>query len=128
MIVLDASVAIAVLDSDDAHHAASVALLTAHLGEPMAMSALTLAEVLVRPAQLGTADQVATRLREIGVTTLPLADDDAVTLARVCAETRLRMPDAVVLHAAESRGATVATADAALAHAARRRGIPVHEA
>lgn len=128
MIVLDASIVIALLDADDTHHARASALLDDHLTEPLAISALTLAEVLVRPAITGVADTIDAQVRALGVTVLPVDSEDALALARTRAETRLRMPDAVVVHTAESTGAALATADAGLARAARERGLVVHEA
>lgn len=123
MIVLDASIVIALLDADDAHHAAADHLLREHLGEGFAMSALTLAEVLVRPVQTESAERVETALRALGVSVLPVASDDALPLARVRATTGVRMPDAVVLHTAQVAGGALATADRALADAARGRGV-----
>ncbi|GAA1465086.1 PIN domain-containing protein [Microbacterium thalassium] len=128
MIVLDASVAIALLDRADAHHEASVTLLRDHLGDRLAISTLTLAEVLVRPARVGDADRVESGLRALGVSTLPLAAHDALALARTRAATGLRMPDAVVVHTAQAADAAIATADRTLADAARRRGLAVLEA
>ncbi len=49
MIVLDASVLIAFLDSDDTHHAAAEQLLTQAVDDDLAVNSLTLAEVLVAP-------------------------------------------------------------------------------
>jgi predicted nucleic acid-binding protein len=53
VIVLDASVLIAYLDQDDAHYAPAVWLLAdaATNGEDLAMSPITLAEVLVGPVR-----------------------------------------------------------------------------
>ncbi|GAA1851643.1 type II toxin-antitoxin system VapC family toxin [Microbacterium koreense] len=128
MIVLDASIVIALLDADDTHHSVASALLLEHLSEPLAITALTLTEVLVHPAKTGVAETINAHVRALGVTVLPVGAEDALTLARTRAETRLRMPDAVVVHAAEAAGAALATADVGLARAARERGIVVHEA
>ncbi len=51
MIVLDASVLIAFLDSDDTHHAAAEQLLTQAVDDDLAVNSLTLAEVLVAPVR-----------------------------------------------------------------------------
>ena len=53
MIVLDARVLIAYLDSDDSHHAAAEALLAEAVDDDIAANPLTLAEVLVAPARQG---------------------------------------------------------------------------
>ena len=47
-------------------------------------------------------------------------------IARIRAETRLRMPAALVLHTCEREHAELVTTDAALARVASARGIRVH--
>lgn len=51
MIVLDASVLIAYLDSEDAHHTRAETLLAKEIDDDFAASSLTVAEVLVMPAR-----------------------------------------------------------------------------
>ena len=51
MIVLDASVLIAHLDSTDAHHDAARRVLHSAAGQDLAASVLTVAEVMVGPAR-----------------------------------------------------------------------------
>src|SRR5579883_1007836 len=53
VIVLDASVVIAFLDSSDAHHASAVAALAAHQSEQLVLPASTYAEILVGPYRRG---------------------------------------------------------------------------
>jgi predicted nucleic acid-binding protein len=51
---------------------------------------------------------------------------DTVGIAEIRAATKLRMPDAVALHTAESKGAELVTTDRRLARAAEDRGVTAH--
>ena len=124
MIVLDASVLIGHFDGDDVHHGRADALLAAAQDE-LGASSLTLAEVLMVPVREGRAESVLLALRDLEVRELPVPPDDAVRLARLRAETGLRMADCCVLLVAETLGAAVATFDERLAGAAERRSLPV---
>lgn len=123
MIVLDANVIVGWLDSEDPWHTAATALLLEHSEAGYLASVLTVAEVLVHPVMKGMELHVLEHIAAIGLTTLALAIDDAVALARLRAQFHIRMPDAVVLHAAIATGATLATFDSALAGAAQRAGV-----
>jgi predicted nucleic acid-binding protein len=118
MIVLDASVLIAFLDSNDEHHEAAVSLLESSGAEPLSASTISLAEVLVAPAKAGRLDEATTALERLGVTELPVGESSARQLAEIRARTGLKMPDCCVLAAARNLGASVATFDKALAKAA----------
>ncbi len=111
MIVLDASVLIAYLDSDDDHHVAAETLLASTLDHDLGVNPLTLAEVLVVPARDGRLEPVQRALRDLEVEELPSPADAAVRLARLRASTGLRMPDCCVLLAADDAVATVASFD-----------------
>jgi predicted nucleic acid-binding protein len=125
VIVLDASVLIAYLDSDDNHHAAAETLLAGAIDDDLGANPLTLAEVLVVPARDGRLEAAWTALRDLEVGELPFPPDTAVRLAQLRANTGLKMPDCCVLLAAEGVGATVASFDARLAQAAADRNLPV---
>lgn len=125
MIVFDASVLIAHLDTSDAHHPAARALLVAAADEQLRASPVTLAEVLVGPTRAGAADRALASLTALGVQAVTWPGDLPSWLARVRVETRLRMPDACVVMAAEQVRGAVATFDERLAQAARDRGIGV---
>jgi predicted nucleic acid-binding protein len=102
LIVLDASVAIAALAANDAHHtAASIAL--AGLGDSeLVIAATTRAEILVGPSRAGGAALAAARDFVDGCETVPVtaasADDAAALRSRHRA---LSLPDAIALAVAE---------------------------
>ncbi len=127
MTVLDASVLIAHFDATDAHHRPAGTPLAAGADEPLAASARTLAEVLVGPARAGQLDRGTAAVRELGVTSVGLADDAPARLAMLRATTALGLPDCCVLLAAEQANAAVATLNARLATAARERGLTVRD-
>lgn len=123
MIVLDATVLIAYLDSDDAHHPRALTLLAREIDDDFAASPLTLAEVLVVPAREGRMDAVLRALSDLDVRELPFPADTAVKLAQLRASTRCTMPDCCVLLAAGQAHARVASFDDALNGAAIARGL-----
>ena len=125
MIVLDASVLIAYLDSDDNHHVAAEALLVGAIDDDLGANPLTLAEVLVVPARDGRLESAQTVLRELEVDELPFPRDTAVRLAQLRASTGLKMPDCCVLLAAEDAGAAVASFDDRLARTAEDHNLTV---
>ena len=125
MIVLDANVLIAHLESTDVHHQRATQLLLSAAADQFAVSPITMAEVLVGPARTHELERVQGSLRELEVTTVPLTEESPVRLANLRATTRLRMPDCCVLLAAESVGASIATFDDRLAEAASDLGIEV---
>jgi predicted nucleic acid-binding protein len=127
VIVFDASVLIAYLDGDDAQHAIAEKLLAREIDDEFAVNSLTLAEVLVAPARQRRLDQVQTALRDLDMRELPFPTGSAVQLARLRAETGLKMPDCCVLLAAEAVGARVASFDDRLRRAAVARDLPTLE-
>lgn len=109
MIVVDASVLIAFLDANDAHHPAAVELLE-NAVPPLIVHPITAAEVLVAPTRQGVADRVWSDLRAIGIE----VDDtpiDPFQLARLRVETGCKIPDCCVIAGAAARHASVATFD-----------------
>lgn len=113
MIVVDASVLIAYLDPDDAHHDAAVAVL-GDATPPLVVHPLTAAEVLVSPVKRGIAETVWADLVAIGVE-VDRTPIDPMQLARLRVETGCKMPDCCVLAAAAVRATSVATFDERLA-------------
>ncbi|MBO9578440.1 MAG: type II toxin-antitoxin system VapC family toxin [Microbacteriaceae bacterium] len=126
MITLDAGVLIAYLRPEDGHHAAAVEWLAANVLDEFGVSVVTLAEALVHPAEAGVVDTARRSLEKLGIMPVPAVAGEEARIARVRAETRLRMPDAIVVHTAEAVGGGLATTDARVARAAQARGIEAH--
>lgn len=125
MIILDASVLIAHLESSDIHHVRATALLLDHCDDEFGCSAITLAEVLVGAIRVGRGDQARKALADMGVQSIGLPADSAVELAQLRVRTGLKLSDCFVIHAAQiQRGAKVGTFDARLAAAAAALGVP----
>lgn len=122
MIILDASVLIAHLDADDAHHQRAQRLLADAARESLAASPLTLAEVLVAPARAGRLDRASAALRHLALATIPMGDEAPLRLAVLRAGTNLKLPDCCVLLAAETAEAAIATFDTHLARVATEHG------
>jgi predicted nucleic acid-binding protein len=125
VIVLDASVLIAFLAGDDVHHAAAERFLADAIDDELAVNPLTLAEIFVAPVRDGHLEAVVAALAALEVHELPFPDETSVGLARLRAETGLRLPDCCVVLAAEAQGASIATFDGRLAKQAEKRGISV---
>ena len=81
MTVIDASVLIAHLDADDAHHAQAEVLLEAAGATPLVASRLTLAQVLVGPARAGKLELAIAALAQFGIDGVGLHADASVRLA-----------------------------------------------
>jgi predicted nucleic acid-binding protein len=113
MIVVDASVLIAYLDPNDAHHDAAVEML-GDATPPLVVHPVTAAEVLVSPVRHGIAESVWADLVAIGVE-VDRSPIDPMQLARLHVETGCKMPDCCVLAVAAARAITVATFDERLA-------------
>lgn len=98
LIVLDASVGIAALTADDAHHRAASTALAALTDTELVLAATTRAEILVGPSGAGGAALAAAKDFVDGCETVPvtatIADDAAALRARHRA---LSLPDAIAL-------------------------------
>ena len=124
MIVADASWVIGLSDPTDEHHASAVALVERADGRRL-MHAVTLAECLVYPARTGQQREVAERLRT-AFEIVMMDDDSPLRWAELRVSETLRLPDAIVLDTALTKGASaIATFDERLRAAARRRGVNV---
>ena len=123
MIILDATFLIAFLDEHDPHHRDSKDLIEANFVEGFAVSAVTLAEVLVHPAKAGKEDRALSSIRRLGVKTIGVEPDGGMSIAHLRANHAIRMPDALVLHYALSTGSRIATFDRGLKTAAHEAGL-----
>ena len=125
MIVLDASPLIAYFDAADALHDRAVASVLGLGSGPLGISPLTLAEVLVGPTRNNALDIIRSGVQTLRVEEIALPQDASVRLARLRAETRLKLPDCCVVLAAQQCAATVLTFDDRLAAACERLGVPL---
>jgi predicted nucleic acid-binding protein len=114
LIVVDASVLIALLDPADVHHPAARASLAAYSDDDLRIPAHTLAEALVHPARAGKDREARRLIAALEIAVDPVDEPIAVAAARFRAGhgRALRMPDALVLAYADSQKAKrVLTAD-----------------
>ena len=125
MIVLDASVLIAHLDPDDAHHSSATLLLREPPAAPLLVHGLTLAEVLVGGVRVGRGEAMLAQLYAAGLVLAPQDEHEPLRLAELRVSSGLKLPDCCVLDAALQHGAALATFDAALAEAGQRGGLDV---
>jgi predicted nucleic acid-binding protein len=123
VIVLDSGVLIAYLNPADAHHERVVSFLVERADEPFSVATLTLSECLVHPARSDKLPIALESLRMLELDVEDMRERDAIPMARLREETRLKMPDAVVLHTAMAFAGSVATTDRALSIAAMRVGV-----
>lgn len=124
MIVLDASVLIALRTSRDAHSPAAVSIATHH--SEYVVHPVTLAEALVVPARAGLATQAHAGLIDALDFRLWRPDDgEPQRVAILRATTSLKLPDCYVLSVAADLHAGLATFDEALARAGRTLGLTV---
>lgn len=124
MIVADASVLIAHLDENDAHHERAAALLLDAAEDALAASPITIAEVLVGPARAGRLDAAHAALSRLGLREIAIGADAAARLATLRAESGLKLPDCCVLLAAQDAPAQgLLSFHDRLVAAARRLGV-----
>jgi len=127
LIVLDASALIAFLDPVDALHARAVASMIAVGPQPLGISPVTHAEVLVGPTRAGTLDRTRMAIDALAIEEIALPDDAAPRLAHLRAHGALKLPDCCVILAAQQSGAAVLTFDERLGVVARQLGVRIVE-
>jgi predicted nucleic acid-binding protein len=125
VIVLDANVLIAAFDGSDQHHNWAISFLKDTVSEELMISSLTYAEILVAPIRADRLNEFRNGIDSLGFSFADIASEDAPEIARLRAETGLKMPDVIVLHAALKHAASLATADFALMRKAAALGIAV---
>lgn len=114
IVVLDASVVIALLDSSDAHHAAAAEAIRQVRREALVLPASAYAEILVDPWRRGTGAVAVARgfVSDLGIRIEPLTAEIGERAARLRARHgALRLPDALVLATADVLDAPVLTCD-----------------
>jgi predicted nucleic acid-binding protein len=122
-VVLDASVLIGHLDSNDPHHGRAVSLLVTTAGQRLGASTITLAETLVAPARAGRLADAHAALHRLGVRELAFGDEASLRLARLRADIGIKLPDCCVLLAAQEHAGAVASFDTGVIKAARKLGL-----
>lgn len=127
VVVLDASALIALYDSKDAHHLWALEMFRDTLSFELMMPVLTYAEVLVHPIRANLRSRFEKSIRGLGISFSELLAEDTLRLAELRVETKLRMPDVVVLHQALKTSGSLATTDKGLALAARKLGLGVFQ-
>jgi len=107
--VVDASVLIAFLDPEDAHHGRAVEALSVH-GREFALPASAYAEALVHPHEQGPSavEHVRSLIAELPIRIEPIDQRVAERAAELRA--RVRLPDALVLATGEVLAADVVLA------------------
>ncbi len=123
MIVLDASVMIAMLTPTDAHHANARSLLDQYAADGFLAHAITLAEVLVDPVRLGRGVQRLADLKAMSLQVTASDETESLQLAELRASTGLKLPDCCVLVTAMRGPSALATFDTQLARAAESLGL-----
>jgi predicted nucleic acid-binding protein len=120
VIVLDACVLIAFVDPSDASHDAAVSIMETL--EPLAIAALTGAELMVRAVDRSAWVDI---FRELAIEVIPITAEDMVAIAATRCDSGLRMPDAIVLWLARTTGSGVASFDRRLLAKAEQLGVRV---
>lgn len=125
MIILDANVLIAAFDGSDLHHEWAITFLKDTVSEELLISSLTYAEILVSPIRADRLKEFRKGIDSLGFRIVDINSEDALEIANLRAETGLKMPDVIVLHAALTHSASLASADTALTRKAAALGIAV---
>jgi predicted nucleic acid-binding protein len=124
VIVVDASVLIAHLDTHDALHGRAEQRLLDAVGEELGASPITVAEVLVGPARHDRLDDAEDALNALAIHHVPFEKDAPRQLAKLRADTGLKLPDCCVLLAAQqAEAAGVLSFDERLTRAAADLGF-----
>lgn len=125
MIALDASVVIAHLDEADARHLEATQFFRDAAEDQCVLHPLTKAEILVGPARAGRDEFALRQLDALHITEWMPPAGASLQLARLRAQTGLRLPDCCVLATAVTLAAAVATFDRQLRSCAAAMGIRV---
>lgn len=126
-ITLDATVLIALAKPDDAHHEWAKEFFLGATDAEFCIASLTLAEVLVHPVRQKVHKKFLSAIKRLNLEVMPLSEEDVLGLAQVRVSSGLRMPDAVVLHAAITHKTEIVTADQQLARVGRTHKVNVHQ-
>lgn len=123
VIVLDASVLIALHNSQDPHHGWAMQFFKSTLDQKWQLSVLSFAEAMVHPAKAGKLDLFQQSVAGLGLEIREVPADSAAEIAFLRANTGLRMPDLLALYQAMQSNAALATTDKSLALKAGSLGL-----
>lgn len=127
IVALDASALIALLSSDDLHHDWAKGMFLDTVTWQFQMSVLNQAEAMLHPTKTGKIQNYLDAVNNLRIEIVPVESSDGSDLAKLRAETNLRMLDVLVLHQALKIDGSIATTDKDMAKAARARSIGVFE-
>lgn len=98
LIVVDASVLIALLDPGDVLHTAAAAAITRHAGDDLKLPASAYSETLVGPGRRGDLRSAKQAIASLLMDVVPITDRIAEHAAELRARhPKLRLPDALVV-------------------------------
>ena len=115
-LVLDSSVVIALMERNNERHS----MVLEHFSNSentFILSAITVSEVLVRPAQNGNSLEASKNLKRFTDEIVDVNFDIAVAAAEIRASHSLKLPDAIISATATLARATLVTLDRKLAKA-----------
>ena len=122
-VVLDASVLIALYSSRDRNHKWAIDFFKQTLDRNLKMTVLNFAECLVHPVRAGKFEEFNSGIAGLGIEIVGLEPPAAAELAKLRAETSLKMPDVLVLFQALKSNAALASTDLQLSNTARKLGL-----
>jgi len=126
-VVLDAGVVIGLYDDSDPHHQWAVDFMFQTTADKLIMSAINHAEILVYPYKSGVKDSFQKGLEGLGIKLDVSSLRETESLAKLRAETGLKMTDVCAIHLAATEDSILATTDKAVAKAAKALGIEVFQ-
>ena len=126
-IVLDAGVIIGLYDDNDPHHKWARDFMFQTASDKLIMSAINHAEILVYPIKAGVKDAFLAGIRGLGIKLDASSLLETEVLAKLRADTGLKMTDVCAIHLAASEDSILATTDKAVAKAAKALGIEVFQ-
>lgn len=126
-IVLDAGVIIGLYDDSDPHHTWARDFMFQTASDRLMMSAINHSEILVYPIKAGVKDAFLAGIQGLDIKLDVSSLLESEQLARLRAETGLKMTDVCAIHLAASEDSILATTDKAVAKAAKSIGIEVFQ-
>ena len=126
-IVLDAGVIIGLYDNNDPHHKWAVDFMFQTTADKLVMSAINHAEIMVYPIRAGVQEAFKAGIEGLGIQLNVSSLSETESLAKLRAETGLKMTDVCALHLALSEDSVLATTDKAVAKVAIEYGIEVFQ-